>query len=193
MSEKADHNVIRRNPMLPRDPAQGQAGEDLAPHHAPPVAYADFAERQRADDRRGGLRSRVAAARDDQRDEQRQHDRLGNVERFAVLSVGADVIEDLANRPLLADRDVVRRHQPPDRFVGIAQQRQGYGAFSRREQGEELPRGPGRQFLDEQGALVRRHVVQQLGHVVLCHGLQQRFLRVLREILEHVCRRGRRG
>ena len=37
---------------------------------------ADFAERQRADDERRGLRSGVAAARDDERHEQRQHDGL---------------------------------------------------------------------------------------------------------------------
>src|ERR1044071_2895352 len=51
-----------------------QPGQELAPDDAPPVAQADLAQRHRADDQRRRLRTRVAAARDDERDEQRQHD-----------------------------------------------------------------------------------------------------------------------
>ena len=40
------------------------------------------------------------------------HD-VNHVEGLAVLPVLADVVEHLAYRPVLADRHVVRRHQPP--------------------------------------------------------------------------------
>ena len=50
-------------------------------------------------------------------------DDVDDVERFAVLAVRADVVEHLADGPVLADRDVVRRHQPADRALGIAEQR----------------------------------------------------------------------
>ena len=67
---------MRRKPIAPRMAPSARPAHDLAPHHAPPVAQRDLAERQRADDQRRRLRPGVAAARDDQRHEQREHDGL---------------------------------------------------------------------------------------------------------------------
>src|SRR5262249_38148957 len=61
------------------DGSQQDPGQDLAAHHAPPVAQLDLAQRQGADDQGGRLRARVAAAGDDQGDEQRQDDRAGDL------------------------------------------------------------------------------------------------------------------
>ena len=76
MSENADHSVMRRKPIAAEDQPERETGQDFAAHHTPPVAEADFAERQGADDERRGLRSGVAAARDDERHEQCQDDGL---------------------------------------------------------------------------------------------------------------------
>jgi hypothetical protein len=40
-----------------------------------------------------------------------------------VLTMAADVVEDLANRPLGADRDVGRRHETANRLFGVAEER----------------------------------------------------------------------
>ncbi len=65
---------MRRNPIAAENGAQRQARGELAPDDPPPVAQRDLTERQRTDDQRRRLRSRVAAARDDERHEQREHD-----------------------------------------------------------------------------------------------------------------------
>ena len=62
--------------MLPRMAPSDEAGQNLSPHHAPPVAQPDFPERQRTNDQRRRLRPGVAPARNDERHEQREHDRL---------------------------------------------------------------------------------------------------------------------
>ena len=103
-------------------------------------------------------------------------DDVDDVERFAVLAVRADVVEHLGDGPVFPHRDVVRRHQPPDRAFGIAEQRHRDGALLRREQREQLPRHLGRQLLEEHRAIVRRHLVEQRRDVLLRHRLQQRFL-----------------
>ena len=46
------------------------------PHDLPPIAQGHFAQSHRANDQRGRLRAGVAAARNDQRQKQREHDRL---------------------------------------------------------------------------------------------------------------------
>ena len=50
--ETSDQSVMRRKPTRPRMLAEHEAGEHLAPHHAPPVAEADLAQGQAADDER---------------------------------------------------------------------------------------------------------------------------------------------
>ncbi len=95
-----------------------------------------------------------------------------------------DVVEHLANGPLLADGDVVGRHQPADRFLRVPEERQRDGPFRRREQRQQLAGDLRRQLVEEQRSVVRRHVVEQLGDVLLRHRLQQRFLRVVRQVLE---------
>ena len=69
-------------------------------------------------------------------------DDVDDVERFAVLAVRADVIEDLAHGPVLAHRDIVRRHQTPDRPLRIAEQRHGDRALFRRQQRQQLRASP---------------------------------------------------
>ena len=44
-------------------------------------------------------------------------DHVDDVERFAVLAVRSDVVEHLADGPMLPDRHVVGRHQSPDRIL----------------------------------------------------------------------------
>ena len=76
MSENADQTVMRRKPMLPRmapSASPASSSRRITRHQS---REPDLAERQRADDERRRLRPRVAAAGDDQRHEQRQHDRL---------------------------------------------------------------------------------------------------------------------
>ena len=77
--------------MLPRIVAEREPGENLAPHHPPPVAEPDFAERQRADDERRRLRARVAAAGDDQRHEQRQDDGLRDLRSKTPIAVAVSI------------------------------------------------------------------------------------------------------
>ena len=100
----------------------------------------------------------------------------------------AHVVQHFANGPVLADGDVVGRHQPADRLLGVAEQRQRDGTLRGRQQRQQLAGGFRGQLLEKQRALVRSHVVQQHRHVFLRHRLQQGFLRLLGEVLEH--RRG---
>ncbi|CDX23114.1 hypothetical protein MPLSOD_100131 [Mesorhizobium sp. SOD10] len=68
--------------------AKHHPGRQLAQRHPPPVAQTDLAQRQRADDERRRLRAGIAAGAHDQRDEQRQHDRLFQLAFVALHGVG---------------------------------------------------------------------------------------------------------
>ena len=59
--------------------AQRCAHQEFAPHDAPPVFQAQFADGHRADDESGGLRTGVAAAADDQGQKERQDNCLGDL------------------------------------------------------------------------------------------------------------------
>ena len=61
------------------DGAERQPGQQFPSHDLPPVAQGDLPERQRTDDERRCLRTGVAAARDDERDEECQDDGLGDL------------------------------------------------------------------------------------------------------------------
>ena len=50
-------------------------------------------------------------------------DHIDDVQRLAFPPVLADVIHDLLHRPVFTDRDVVRRHQAPDRAGLVPEQR----------------------------------------------------------------------
>jgi len=100
------------------------------------------------------------------------------------VTVFADVIEDVAHGPVFPHRDIVRRHQTPDRALRIAEERHGDAAFLRCQQRQQFARRRRRQFFEEHGAIVGRHVVEQRGDVFLRHGLEQRFLLFGIEILE---------
>ena len=102
---------------------------------------------------------------------------VNDVQRLAVLSVLADVVEHLADGPVFTNRDVVRRHQTPDRILRISEQRDGNGALCGREQRQQLTGGGGGQLFEEARAIVGRHFVEQRGDFFLAHRLQQRFLR----------------
>ena len=111
-------------------------------------------------------------------------DDVDDVQGFAVLAVRPDMVEHVAYGPVLANGHVVRRHQPADRALGIAEQRDRDGAFLWRQEGQQLARRGRGQLFEEHRALVGRHVVEQGRDVFLGHRLEQRFLGVLREILE---------
>ena len=87
---------------------------------------------------------------------------------------------------MLPDRHVVGRHQAPDRILGVAEQRTSDRSLRRREQREKLSGGGCRQLFEEVGPVVRCHVVEQRGDVLLRHRAEQRFLRVEREVREHL-------
>lgn len=77
-----------------KDRAKHQAGGQLAQCHPPPVAEADFAQRQRPDDERGRLRAGIAAGAHDQWNEQGQHDRLFQLALVALHRVGGQHLAD---------------------------------------------------------------------------------------------------
>ena len=77
MLETAFQAAIRTKPIAPRMHSKQDAREQLAAHHPPPVLEPDFAQGEGADDQCGRLRARVAAAGDDQRDEQGEDDGFG--------------------------------------------------------------------------------------------------------------------
>ncbi len=95
-----------------------------------------------------------------------------------------DVVEHLANGPLFTGCYVVGRHQPANRFLRVPEERQGDGPFRGCEQRQQLTGDLRRQFVEEQRSIIRRHVVEQLSYVLLRHRFQQRFLRVVRQVLE---------
>ena len=65
-------------------------------------------------------------------------DDVDDVQGLAVLTVGADVVEDLANRPVIPDRHVGRRHQASNRFLGVTKQRERDRALLRCQERKEL-------------------------------------------------------
>jgi hypothetical protein len=52
-------------------------------------------------------------------------DDVYDIQRFAVLAVGPDVVEYVSHGPVFADGDIMRRHQPAHRPLGIAEEREG--------------------------------------------------------------------
>ena len=113
------------------------------------------------------------------------HD-VDDVERLAVAPVLADVVEALLHGPAPADRDVVRRHQPADAVLGVAEQRHGDAALVRSQEVQKLPRRGRRQLLQERRAVVRRHLVQDARDAVPPERLQQPLLGLGLEVLEDV-------
>ena len=91
-----------------------------------------------------------------------------------------------STRQLGPDAHVVRRHEPADAALGIAEQRHRDRPLLRREQVQELARHRRGQLVEERGAVVGRHLVQDLRHLLGGHGLDQALLRLEREILEDV-------
>ena len=102
------------------------------------------------------------------------------------MAVTPDVLEGLLDAPLGPDAHVVRRHEPADAALGIAEQRHRDRPLLRREQVQELARHRRGQLVEERGAVVGRHLVQDLRHLLGGHGLDQALLRLEREILEDV-------
>ena len=101
--------------------------------------------------------------------------------------MNADVVQHFTNGPALAYADVVRRHEPADGVLRIAEERQRDRAFGRCEQRKHLSSDFSRQLLQEHCSIVGRHVVQQCRHVFLGHCLQQSLLLLARQILKDRC------
>ena len=113
-------------------------------------------------------------------------DDVDHVERFTVLAVAPDVLQRLRDRPVRAHRDEVRRHQPADAVLGVAQQPAGDTALLGGEQGEHLLGDRGGQLLEQVGAVIRRHVVEDRGDLVPGQRLEQALLGLGLEVLEHL-------
>ncbi len=113
-------------------------------------------------------------------------DDVDDVERFAVLAVRADVFEHVRDGPVFLHAHVVRRHQTPDRALGVTEQLDRFRALFRREQGEELARRLRRELIEERRAIVGRHVVQERRRLVRRHRAQERVLFVGRQVGEGV-------
>ena len=81
--------------------------------------------------------------------------------------------------------DVRRGHQASNRLLGVAKQRERDRALLRCQERKELTgRGRG-QLIEQGGAVVRGHGIENGGHLLVRHPLEQQFLRILREVLEH--------
>ncbi len=72
------------------DGTQGDAGRHFAQRHLPPVAQAQFAQGQAADQQRGGLRTGIAAGAHDQRNEQREHHGAGQLVLVMLHGAGGE-------------------------------------------------------------------------------------------------------
>src|SRR5438128_1728800 len=70
-----DPSENAREPDRSEDRAEHEACGDLSPDHSPPVSQANLAERHGSNHERGGLRARISAAADDQRNEQCEYHR----------------------------------------------------------------------------------------------------------------------
>jgi hypothetical protein len=105
MSENADHTVIRRKPTMAR----------IVPSASP----APSSRRQGADHQRRGLRPGIAAARDDQRDEQReQHRFLDFVLEEAHRRRGQHFAEEQRRQPA---GPLLDHLDEPDFHVGLVE------------------------------------------------------------------------
>ena len=113
------------------------------------------------------------------------HD-VDDIQGFAVPPVCAHEVQHFLDGPALAYGDVVRRHQAADRAGLVAEQRDRFDPFLRRQQRQQVLRDVGRQLSEEQRPIVVRHVVEHGGDVLLPHGFHQRFLRRGREVFEDV-------
>jgi hypothetical protein len=121
-------------------------------------------------------------------------DHVEHIERLGILTVLADVVEDLVNQPFAPDGHVVRCHQPAHRVGRVGEQPFGLRSLLGGEKCQQLVRRMRRQCAQEQGAVVRRHVVEHERHIVRGHHGEQRPLRGARQVLEHrrsgACRQG---
>lgn len=110
------------------------------------------------------------------------------VEGRAFPADPPQVLEDLANGPVLFDGHVLGRHPPANRVLGIAEQGDRDLAFLGRQQAQQLLGGGGREFLEQGGAVIRLHLVQDARHLLVPEGQQEPFLGLEAEVLEDVRR-----
>ena len=94
------------------------------------------------------------------------------------------MIQHLLHGPFIPYRNEVRRHQPADAVFRIPEQIFSFGPFFRREQLQQLCDGAARQLLQQGGAIVRRHFVDDLDDLLLPHCLKQPLLIVAAQVFE---------
>ena len=150
--------------------AEGEPGQHFAAENAEPVAQAQFSERQRSDDQRRGLRAGVAAAADDERHEQREHD---GARDLRLEEAHRRCGEHLAQK---------QRGEP----AGALGDHRAHADLQIRR----VERGLAAQFLDVFGRFLLRdveHVIDSddAEHVSLAVGDRQRQAIVFLERLEH--------
>ncbi len=109
---------------------------------------------------------------------------VDDVQGLAVAPVGPDVVEHVADRPVLADGHVVGGHEPADTAFVVGQQCPGDLALvgiEHRDQPLGLLRG---ELGQKGGPVVGRHVVEQAGRLALGDGFQHRKLALQAEVGE---------
>ena len=77
----------KRDPDKPdaaKDQTERKSGQEFLAHHAEPIAQTQFAESHRANHQRGGLRTGIAAAGNDERQEHRKN---GGLFDLAVVAL----------------------------------------------------------------------------------------------------------
>jgi hypothetical protein len=108
--------------------------------------------------------------------------------RLDALPVLADVLERLAGGPVGPHREVLGRHEAPGAPLRIAEEvardLQLFGA----ERAERTLGHLRRQLLEETRPVVRRHLVEDPGHLAGAERLHHLRLLIEREVLEHLCR-----
>jgi hypothetical protein len=106
------------------------------------------------------------------------------VDRLAVLAVAADVVERAADRPVRADGYVVRRHEPANAALGVAEELSRFSDGLGREQVEQPVRDLAWQLREQVGSVVGREVVQELPGLLVGEVVKQSVLVIRREVRE---------
>src|SRR5207247_2413656 len=87
-------------------------------------------------------------------------DDINKVQRLAVATMFAHIIEYVLHGPLLVHSDEIRRHQAAHAVFRVAEQCRGDATLLRRKQSNQLPRRCAGQFLQQRRPIVRRHLVR---------------------------------
>ena len=111
-----------------------------------------------------------------------------HVERLDATFRTANAIKRLARRHVRREAHVLRRHHVAGGALGVAEQRARGRACLRAERIQDAPRDLGRKVIEQLDAVVRRHGVDDLEHLLAGERGDQLRLLVHREVAEHGAR-----